>query len=521
MEEENDIKPSQQQPLNPMIENHGESIPLVQRSVTQHKRWIVIWGRVFFCLIMFVVVGTTLDAFVAYINGYADGIIHDADIDFTNGETSSGEIEFTFTLDATSWFQSHLHTLHVDGMECDLSMKLPKLDHHHRTIKKDNNNNNSNNEILEYYEETHVAHLSLLQSLVLRPRPLWSDITHNINSAHVKTNDEPDDAEVIRGTTTSHFLRGSESTNTESSSMPSISSQQNVVDNHQITTKVGISHVQFSSFATLLSTLTHTTPKIHTDGSGSNPVGMAQCVLNGRVDMYSMGHWGVSLQGYPVYHQHTVNLTHYINNDADLSNNAVPTAGTPPISITSSSSGGSGSGGGIALSKAKGSQSSSSSSSSFERMVHTLIHTLLSSTNALPTSALPTSTLPSSALPSSDLSINTLTSNAPSNSNPLSTHDRPINALDSNSKPSTFQPSMQPTYRQETTIFPCVLSQHMNPSLQSNPPLHMRNPLLYKNLPITTFPPSPALPSPHPPCNRGAQLRGRLGNLGHIQRRQW
>ena len=413
MEEENSMKLSQPQLTNPMIENH--SVPMVPQSLTQQKRRISTWLRVVFCLMILVVIGTTLDALVAYINGYTNGIIHDTNIDFTNSESSNGEIHFTFTLDSTSWFQSHLHTLHVDGMECDLSMKIPKVDYH-----RNMNSDYDHNEIIEYYEETHVAHLSLLQSLVLHPRPLWFDI---VNSAdEKKKNHQPDDAaQVITERTTTHYLRGSLHQNTESSASTTASSPQHVLDNHKVTTKVGISHVQFSSLATLLATLTTDTQKIYlssSSGRSSSPIGMAQCVLNGWVDVYSMGHWGLSLQDYSFAQQHSVNLTHYINND--LHNHGIPIKSNNNNNITSSSS----SRDSMVWSKSK------DSPTSYQAMLDSLVHTLLTATKAQQVTTTTTTTTTTTLSTTSDMSINvqSSSSNPTVNGYPLSTinHAVPI-----------------------------------------------------------------------------------------------
>ena len=452
MEEENDMKQAQQQQQNQKIENDGNS--RVKRSSTRRERCIAICGRFLFYSIMLVVVGITFDAFIAYFHGYADSIIHTADLDMT----SKGEMDFTFALDTESWFQSHLHTLHVDGMECDLSMKIQKWNH--RNLKRDSSNNS--NEILEYYEEAHVAHLSLLQSVDLRPRSIWTDIIRIVNSADVKTKDKPEDAGGVSGTT-SHFLRGSASkststasssassssstTSSSSSPMSSTSSRQQVADNHKVTTKMGITHFQFSSFATLLSTLTQHNP---TSGGIRNPIGVARCVVNGRVDIYSMGQWGVQLQDYPVYQQRSVNLTHIMNYNPNPNYNND-----------------------VVLSKS----GQSNASSSYPWLAHTLVHTLLSPTDHLSinyisnSNALPTKVLPTNHKSNSDfLSIipassnNPLVANTLSNSISLPTSPLPINALPTNhllsitaqptSTPTstpTSQPTSQPTNRLETT----------------------------------------------------------------------
>ena len=546
------MKQSQHLQQHQKIENDGNSV--VKRSSTQLERCIAIGARLLFCTIMFVVVGTTFDAFIAYFHGYADSIIHTADIDMTN----KGEMDFTFALDTESWFQSHLHTLHVDGMECGFSMKIPKYDH--RNLKSDSNNNS--NEILEYYEEAHVAHLSLLQSFDLHPRSIWTDIIRIVNSADVKTKDEPEDADGAGGTT-SHFLRGSASTSTASSSassssttssssspMSSTSPRQQVADNHKVTTKMGITQFQFSSFATLLSTLTQSTQHNPTSGGVSNSIGVARCVLTGRVDMYSMGQWGVPLQDYPLYQQRSVNLTHIMsynpnpNYRYDLQNGvASTTSGSINLAPTGSSittNGGSGSGsdsriGDVVLSKS----GQSNASSSYPWLAHTLVHALLPSTdhllisylsnsnalstnpflsnaisnshtlpikylsnnNALPTNVVSTNPLPTNPFPSNALSnSHTLSINA------LPTDHLPINHLSSTTAQPTSTPTGQPTNRL-TSTHPLSYP-YTEPSSPIQPlfysPLHM-NPPITNISPITMR-----------PCNRDTQLHGHLGIPRHV-----
>ena len=252
--------------------------------------------------------------------------------------------------------------------------------------------------------------------------------------------------------------------------------------------------------------------------------------MNGRVDVYSMGHWGVPLQDYPVYQQRTVNLTHIIKHNPnsnyryDLQNDAASIATgsinlvpTGPSILTNGVRGSGSSSGDVVLSKS----GESNASSSYPWLAHMLVHALLPSTdhllisylsnsNALSTNPFPSNALSNShtlsikylsnnnALPTNVLSTNPLPTNpfpnnALSNSHTLSINALPTNALPTNHLSSTTAqptstptstPTGQPTNRLVTTHPLSYLYTEPSPPIQ---PLFFSP--LHTNPPITNIPP--------------------------------
>ena len=120
---------------------------------------MIIVGYVVAFLLVFSGLIVAVDAYLCQIQGKANGTLRAADINLA----STGDIDLTLRVSTNVWFQSRLHEVTMDAVDCAIYIDTPKG---RRLTLSD------------------ASMMSQSESIVLKPKPLWSALDRSDFTGH-------------------------------------------------------------------------------------------------------------------------------------------------------------------------------------------------------------------------------------------------------------------------------------------------------------------------------------------------